>query len=583
MKRRTSGLLVWAVIVSVLSVVLVPAGARAAEDVLKVIPDSCLGFLVINRLAATNEKLVEVQRQLQFQVANPLTILKDNTGIKEGLDEKRSAAMVAFAGKEEDEDAGLAFVLFAPVTDYAKVLAALKPKDAEAKIAIVEVMGSKLLVRKVSDFAVFAEPKHRSILEKVGTGKDVSQSVARWNQWLEENDIALVVTRNGVRQIALQVGKNLGEMEQILGQTPETGESAMPSVVSILKIYRQIITAAEKEVSQIGVGIQRNKAGDLLLSGRKAFVEGGTVAKALAGVHGAQGNMLSSLPDTPFVVAFSGDIPAGLGDNLGKFSTSIMALDPGMKLSKEQAQKIMDNAVELSKGMSRLGMLLTVGKPDADLYSRILVTYRVDDANAYLDKYEKHMQSYNEIIKDGDTGIPPAALKKMKVEGKPALQISMDYGKLLSNEEAPLPKELLEKMFGRKGKIVAYLVAADKQTLLAGYTTQDQVRSGLKVLQKGSPSLDKDQGVAATAALLPPGAPWVGYLAPSGTIEFASHMTTMFQELSSGLKLAEFPKTKPIGFAGQVADNEVQTFLVMPVDVVQAIGVYMKKMETAEK
>ena len=581
MKRRNSGLLGWAVIVSVSIAALVPAGARAAEDVLKVIPDSCLGFLVINRLSATNEKIVEVQRQLQLQVANPLTMLKDNTGIKEGLDETRSAAMAAFTTKGEEPEA--AFVLFAPVTDYAKLLAALNPKDASAKIATVEVMNATLLVRKVADFAVFAETKHRSILEKVGTGKSVSQSVARWSSWLDENDIALVVTRNGVRKIASQVGKSLSEMEQMFSQMPESAESPMASAMAVMKIYRQVITAAEKEVSEIGVGLQRNKAGDLVLSGRKAFVEGGTMAKTLSSVHPAQGSMLASLPDTPFVAAFSGDVPADLTDSLAKVSTSVMSLNPRLKLSKEQAQKIMDKAVELSKGMSRVGMLMAVGKPEADIYSRFLAVYRVDDANAYLDRYEKYMESYNEIIKDSETAMPLATLKKMKIEGKPALQLTMDYGKLLSNDETPMPKELLGKMLGRSGKIVAYLVAADQTTLLAGYTNQDQIRSGLKVLQKGSSSLEKDKGVAATAALLPPGAPWVGYLSPSGTIEFASQMLATFEELSSGFKLAEFPKTKPIGFAVQAAGNELHTFLVMPADVVQAIGVYIKKMETAEK
>lgn len=578
MKRRINGLLVATVIVLASWMAWVPAWADTTESLVKIIPDSSLGFLVLNRLGATNEKIVEVQRQLNLPAFNPLAMLKDNTGIKEGLDETRSAAIVAMPGPKESSEP--AFLLFVPVTDFSKLIAVMNPKDAASKVTTVEVMQTSLVVRKVADYALFAEPRHVSILERVGVEKDVSQSLPPWGKWLAENDIAVVVTRNGVKQVVTQIRKNMGDVEQILSQMPDTADSPMAGMMAIMKIYTQIMASAEKEIRGIGVGLQRNQDGALLLTGRKAFVAGGAVAKAFQTLPPVQGDPLAGMPDSPFVVAFSGVVPENLVSNLMRISSSLMSLNPAAKLSKAQMQKLSENTAEFAKGLHRVAAVLAVGKPGEDLYGRLLAVSQVDDAIAYLEKYEKYLGSYNELVKGHESVMPPARLKKIEINGKPALQITMDYSKLLASDDSPMPKDVLEKLLGQGGKVTAYVVAADKHTLLAGYTNQDRLRSGMQALQKSAATLTADKGVAATAALLPADAPWIGYWSPSGTVDFASQMIAMFGEnLPSGLKLPEFPKTTPIGFAAKVSAEEIQSFLAIPSDVMVGIGSYIKKVE----
>ena len=50
--------------------------APAAEEILKLVPDSALGFVVINRPAAVDAKLQALGRQMQLPVPSLLAMLK---------------------------------------------------------------------------------------------------------------------------------------------------------------------------------------------------------------------------------------------------------------------------------------------------------------------------------------------------------------------------------------------------------------------------------------------------------------------------------------------------------------------------
>ena len=72
---------------AVLLAVLAAVPMRAADDVLGVIPDGSLGFVLINQLAQTDAKAVELGRRMQLPVPSLLAMLKLSTGALQGLDE----------------------------------------------------------------------------------------------------------------------------------------------------------------------------------------------------------------------------------------------------------------------------------------------------------------------------------------------------------------------------------------------------------------------------------------------------------------------------------------------------------------
>ena len=145
---------------------------------------------------------------------------------------------------------------------------------------------------------------------------------------------------------------------------------------------------------------------------------------------------------------------------------------------------------------------------------------------------------------------------------------------------------LLEALFGPGGKIRIFMAAADEHTVVAAYTRRAALRRCLRATKRPRAALVADEGVAATAALLPSGAPVVGYWSPKGTIDFINQAISLFApDEQSKFALPDFPETPPVGLAATISADEVQTDVVIPGEVLKAIGAYVGEVQTmiAEK
>jgi hypothetical protein len=68
--------------------------APAAEDYLTLVPDSAWGCVVVNQPAEVDVKLQALGREMQMPVPGVLALLKMQTGIQEGIDEKGSVVVI---------------------------------------------------------------------------------------------------------------------------------------------------------------------------------------------------------------------------------------------------------------------------------------------------------------------------------------------------------------------------------------------------------------------------------------------------------------------------------------------------------
>ena len=153
------------------------------------------------------------------------------------------------------------------------------------------------------------------------------------------------------------------------------------------------------------------------------------------------------------------------------------------------------------------------------------------------------------------------------------------------SQDVPGYEEMMKKLFGPEAKMVVYVAAADDHTIVTAYTSKDLLLDCLKAVERPGTGLSGDKELAKTAAMLPAGAPWVGYWSPKGTIDFANQIVPAFAPPEVQFKLPEFPPTPPIGFAGETTPGGLRTYMVVPAAVVQAIGdfvVELKKMGTSE-
>src|SRR5262249_28492752 len=176
---------------------------------------------------------------------------------------------------------------------------------------------------------------------------------------------------------------------------------------------------------------------------RAMFAEGSGFAKAGGALKPLEGGPLAGLPSGPFAFAIGGAMPDKAMQALMSWNLEMMK---GLGIAEEKLQKLEKAYAQTSKGLRGMGMLLQVGKANDPLFGGFVMTYPVDDAKAYLERYEKGTREAAEILKGANLPFTPVPqVTKVKVEGMTALEISMDFGDL-ANEEAV--KKILDKLIG---------------------------------------------------------------------------------------------------------------------------------------
>jgi hypothetical protein len=127
-------------------------------------------------------------------------------------------------------------------------------------------------------------------------------------------------------------------------------------------------------------------------------------------------------------------------------------------------------------------------------------------------------------------------------------------------------------MVGETGKITAYLTPADANTVAIAYG-KDALAEALAAAKKKGESFATQPDVAKTMKQLPTNSQWVVFLSPSGLVDFAS---TIVQQVSPGGpgQLPPFPATPPVGLGARLTSEGFDTSLVVPNEVLAAIGGY---------
>jgi hypothetical protein len=568
--------------VTVACVVLLAATvAQAAEDLLKVIPEQALGFVLVNRLAESNAKIQALCRELQVPAPSPLSLFKAQAGVKEALNEKGTAAIVIMPG--EEAGGRPAAVLYLPVTDYQQFIRQLKPQDASARIVGVRVANQDFLVAARGGYALAVRSSRRRVLEQVlESSKSVAADVAPLGELLTEGDLAGLVTRRGVELLATKGQAALQQAKQALAAVPEGQKLGMDAAIAAFNVYEQIVKAAGQEIDSYAFAARIDKGGNLHVVERVLVTPGGQAAQVLSQVKPPEGNLLAGLPDGPFVFAVAGVLPKGATQCLLEFSAEIMKAAPGLYgLNAEQVDKLIDISRQSMKRVRGMSMVMGVGKPGDPIYSNLAITETVDDSRAFLAEYQKILATMNELLQEGKNSIlGPAKVQEVEVAGTSAMELTMKVPKPPTAASVPNYDELMKKLFGPTGDIVVFLAAADQHTIAASYTGKKLLQETLQAAKGTDPGLAGNADLAKTAAMLPRGAQWVGYVSPKGTVDFVKRLIPVFTpEGKTAPKLPEFPQTPPIGFAVKAAPDGLHSHTVVPAEAFRAIGGFVAEIK----
>jgi len=571
----------FAVLPAVLLAALSATPALAAEDVLDVIPDGSLGFVVVNRLAETDAKAVQLGARMQLPVPSLMALLKMSTGVQQGLDEKGSAAVVLMPA--ENDNAKPIQILMVPVTDFGQLIGQLKPKDTDAKPVEVEILGKPFLVGSRHGYAVFAKPKHGNVLKSVLESDSPAgglDDVAPMRNWLSENDVAAVLTRRGVKLLVAKAQQGLRHVKAEMAKVPEEMKQDMEAAISVFGVYEDILqtVGGEKETEIYAAGVRVDEQGALWVTDWTRFDADGHLAKILADVKPQEQDLLAGLPARPFVAVGAGALPESMAKALTQFSIDFMKSVPELYgLDEEQVEKLGEISAQSMTGIRAMSMMLGVGKPSDPIYSDLAFTMTVDDAPAYMAKYKKSIEAMNELVEGAEDSILQGTkLTEVKIGGKPGLKISMKFPTTPQVKNIPNYEQMMEKMFGRGGRITIFMAAADEHTIVAAYTKRAMLVRSLRVARGIEPGLAAEKNVAVTVAMLPPGAQWVGYWNPKGTIDYFNRIIPVFApKPEADFRLPDFPATPPIGFAAKTDSDGLRGYMVVPAPVLKAIGEFV--------
>jgi hypothetical protein len=551
--------------------------AMGAEDFLQLVPGSAWGFITVNSPMVADTKINDLNRELQLPIADPLAAFKQVTGIQTGLDEK-SAVAYLFLPPETEGDSP-ARVMLLPVTNYATFLDGLNAKSKTDEVTEVLFSHNTAVIRNIGGYAALTKPEHRKSLESLKLANEVPSSLKPWRQWISAHDAAAVILQPGIKNTSAKAQSWLAAMKMMLGSSGEQGKQAAVA----FEMYDKMLQACEKEVSASGIGLQLDKENVLRVTSRTELVSAGNWAKFLAQAPSPKENLLKGLPGVPFVAA-GGVVPTNsMMDVMLKLSFDVMKSMLNMyDLNDEQIAKLSQELTTNFQGLRSMSMMLGVGKSDEPLYANLFSIMRVDNAQSFMTAYEKYCQRYNEIIAGGKGPmIQPMEIEKCEVAGAPALQIKMA---IPQSQAGPMPAQydkMIEGMIGRGGKLLFWIAAADKHTVIAGYVNKGPLERTIVSLKQKSSGLTDNADLSNTAALLPTGAPVIAYLSPQGTVELIKRMvvTMLPPEKQAHVKIPAFAQSPPLGFAVKAAPGEVQTTLVVPAETLKAIGKYVKDIQ----
>ncbi len=549
-----------------------PAMAQDLRETLQNVPEGALGFVVTNRLDQVNDKFHSLAKKLQLPLpGSPLETIKGALGVSKGLNVKGCAAVALVA-----VDNGMPTPIFLlPVSDYQDFVGQFKPKDVATITELALPDGTTVVVAKKGKHAALVHSEQREALKKYLAG---TANLAAWSaplqSWLEENDLAVVVTPQGIKtalepmRMGLGMAKNAGGKEEV--------QFLLNRWIDALNDFLKTV---ETDVTHLAIGSKLDKPGNLHVDTRAVFAKGGALGKGAAGMKVDKGGPLAGLPGGPYAMAFGGSISESLMKDMMGISLEVMKMTSkaaGEEVPEAKAKQLEKAFSEATRGIRGMSMVLRNGKEGETLLGNMVATMKVDDAAAYLDRYEKNIAALNDLYKGlNNPFFPSMTVKKMTVDKAAVLEIvtTMPANKAQAD---PLQQKIMESMFGPGGKMTACLAAADSTTVIMTYRPAEAMKEALKTFGNQKARLTSEPDVATTLSMLPEGSQWVYLIDPNGMTTMIGQWIKAFVP-AAPVQIPIFPRTPPVGMAVKLAETGLIFHIAVPVQVLENIHALMPK------
>jgi len=592
------------------------APAEPAESVLKHIPAGAMGYVVVNNVQDTINKVEKFMTSIGAMPPPPegappvsmiLQMLKQQAKLADGFNPNAGAAVVlldmkqfginlpklalsGITGAEPDEKdakalaAGVPFVLYVPGKGLSKVFGNYKINVPEGEgFATVELRMGKMFAGRAGSYILLSPNKaalKAVMLANKKTGDELSEAEAAL---IKKNDIAYRVDFKllspTVTALINAVGKQMAAADQDLGP--------------ILNIYFSIITQLFEQLDSEAGGIRIDKTGIVAESIDVAKV-GTMMAKTWAAMGKAKSSgasVLDSLPSLPYVLALGGAGMPGTGADEGanfvtKLIDDILAIEPlATKLTAETKAKTKKTIAGL---MEQVGEVQFVGggAPAGNGMFGLAWSIKCKDSEklkALLADYAALAQTFiTTLIDEPDIkGLKITYSKGVEKAGDVSIDaIEISHPELLKMKEDERAE--MAKVIG-EDKIRFLIAAPDKQTVVVTFAGSTAMTAKAIAAASGKGPIPKAPSTAAVLEVLPKDPNMLMFVNVANLLDvIRTGMASTVDDPEARQKLTAFiPKLKcrtPIAIGAKARDNTAHTVLYVPTALIREIIPEIQKM-----
>jgi hypothetical protein len=389
--------------------------------------------------------------------------------------------------------------------------------------------------------------------------------------WAANHDGFVVVMPETIK---MAIGPIRQGLQQAKGAFPADNDQ-LKGVAAIFDVYDKMLSTVENEVTHFAVGLRIDQ-GNVFLNSHSVFLPNGSLAQAAKDAQAPAESALASLPAGPYMMAFDGVFPETWFAGMAKFSGEAMRMmtpPGGEKLSDEDLKKLVDTMQKSMKGIRSMAFRVGQLQPGKSLYESTAGVMKVDNAKEFISSYERMVGEMQSLFKKANNpAVGSYELSKTEIGGQQVLQVTMDMSAMLGQLPDQNSQQMMKLMFGESGKVTAFFAPVDATTVVTAYGKDAFTEAFAAAKKKGQPFAAQPE-VAKTMKQLPAQSQWVMLFSPSGIVDFVS---TVVQHVAPGGpgQLPPFPATPPVGFGARLTGDGCDTSLVVPNEVLAAIGGY---------
>lgn len=600
----------WSLTISVASVAVIgTVSASLGADVLQNVPNDAQGFVVVKNLAATDSKVQQLLTSVQADFPSPLAFLRAVTGVSEGLDPQGDCLFVVLPGGNGDADPQ--FGVWLPVRDYNRLIAALRGTTGQDIVAIT-VAGEDLLIAQHGAWALVMDPEQRERMEQIlAADPNPPSAVAKWQSWIDANDVAVVAFPGGVRAILAwataappasgpQSGADDDFDDDLFGfeevndvgdpfvatarEAPPANDLTARIRAAIRKWTRQSpgLTQTLLRAEAVGCAARLDADGNALVGLRAINEDLGPIA-----ADNSQAEK-QSLPPTlyqggNFVLHGAGALPPAhvlaISSLVARSLADELKTEEGLRLNDATVARFQRAVEQAAAEIASAAVLTQAGDKQEGVYTNDFAVVRVNSAATFASRATEAMQLWNAMNREGKGETPLVFdVEEVKVGGRAATLCSLDIAAADGAPPIPEVRQAMEKFFGPGGKLRLWIVRVDDQTVLLAAATPEQVAAALNAFDRKQ-QLDWTRSELAPAAnLLPEQADWRLLFSPHHYDKWQRRQKDAITgPVFGGPLVKEFPPSPPIGIAGRFRGGELRIDAAVPAETIQGAGAFLKK------